>query len=205
MRKFRSWSEACLEAHHPCSASRSLAPSENLSFFLPQFLVEFLQNKMFSLSRIPGRASRSPICAHCLRQMTTRRPLLTPSASSITPSISPVTPRTALLSFCQTPLFRSQQRTYAEKTSADDIIEEIQEQYATARDEFEIATEETEKKSVYAADDRAAAREELNNLKEMFQKAIEGEDGEEVKRRIGQRIRELDNAVEALEKSAIED
>jgi hypothetical protein len=137
--------------------------------------------------------------------MTTRRPLLTPSASSITPSISPVTPRTALLSFCQTPLFRSQQRTYAEKTSADDIIEEIQEQYATARDEFEIATEETEKKSVYAADDRAAAREELNNLKEMFQKAIEGEDGEEVKRRIGQRIRELDNAVEALEKSAIED
>jgi hypothetical protein len=45
----------------------------------------------------------------------------------------------------------------------------------------------------------------LNNLKEMFQKAIEGEDGEEVKRRVGQRIRELDNAVEALEKSAIED
>lgn len=58
---------------------------------------------------------------------------------------------------------------------------------------------------MYAADDRAAAREELNNLKEMFQKAIEGEDGEEVKRRVGQRIRELDNAVEALEKSAIED
>lgn len=83
------------------------------------------------------------------------------------------------------------------------MIEEIQEQYATARDEFEIATEETEKKSVYAADDRAAAREELDNLKEMFEEAVLGEDGEEVKRRIGQRIRELDQAVQALETSAL--
>ena len=197
----------------PCSGSqpkpRVIKLSTESELLPPQFLVpqqvEFLQNKMFSLSRIPGWASRSPICAQCLRQMSTRRPLLTPSASSIIPFSSPVTPRTALLSFCQTPLFKSQQRTYAEKTAADDIIEEIQEQYATARDEFEIATEETEKKSVYAADDRAAAREELNNLKEMFQKAIEGDDGEEVKRRVGQRIRELDNAVEALEKSALED
>ena len=116
-----------------------------------------------------------------------------------------MTTRSSLLSLSGTPLFKSQQRTYAEKTSADDIIEEIQEQYATARDEFEIASEETEKKSVYAEDDRAAAREELDNLKEMFQKAIEGQDGEEVKRRVGQRIRELDNAVEALEKSALEE
>jgi len=123
-------------------------------------------------------------------------PLLQPSSS---------TPRPSLLVSSQTPLSRLQARTYAEKTSADDLIEEIQEQYATARDEFEMASEETEKKSVYAADDRAAAREELNNLKETFNKAIEGVDGEEVKRRVGQRIRELDNAVEALEKSAMDD
>jgi hypothetical protein len=56
---------------------------------------------------------------------------------------------------------------------------------------------------VYAVDDRAAAREELNVLKEMFEKAIEGEDGQEIRKRVGQRIRELDQAVQALEKSAL--
>jgi hypothetical protein len=96
-------------------------------------------------------------------------------------------------------------RTYSTKSTADELIEEIQDQYATARDEFEIASEETEKKSVYAADDRAAAREELNKLKEMFQKAVAGSEGEEVQRRVGQRIRELDNAVEGLEKAALEE
>lgn len=160
---------------------------------------------MFSLSRFPARASRSPICAQCLRQLHTRRPLLPPSSTPLLPSTSPSTPRPLLSFLSRTALFKSQFRGYAEKTSADDLIEEIQEQYATARDEFEIASEETEKKSVYAADDRAAAREELDNLKEMFEKAVEGADGEEVKRRIGQRIRELDHAVQALEKSALED
>ena len=58
---------------------------------------------------------------------------------------------------------------------------------------------------MYAADDRAAAREELDNLKEVYEKALEGSDGEEVKKRIGQRIRELDHAVQALEKSALEE
>lgn len=96
-------------------------------------------------------------------------------------------------------------RSYATKSTADDLIEEIQEQYATARDEFEIAAEETEKKSVYAEEDRAAAREELDNLKALYEKALESADAEEVKRRVGQRIRELDNAVEALEKSALEE
>ncbi len=56
---------------------------------------------------------------------------------------------------------------------------------------------------MYAVDDRAAAREELNVLKEMFEKAIEGEDGQEIRKRVGQRIRELDQAVQALEKSAL--
>ena len=77
--------------------------------------------------------------------------------------------------------------------------------YATAKDEFEIATEETEKKTVYAADDRAAASEELGNLKTAFDEAVKGQNGDEIKRRIGQRIRELHNAVEALEEKAKED
>ena len=159
---------------------------------------------MFSLPRTLPRASRSSICAQCLRQLHTRHTFPQTSlrtAPSIHLSTRPSLAGPTLLT-CPPPN-KLQSRNYAEKSSADDLIEEIQEQYATARDEFEIATEETEKKSVYAADDRAAAREELDNLKEMFEEAVLGEDGEEVKRRIGQRIRELDQAVQALETSAL--
>ena len=95
--------------------------------------------------------------------------------------------------------------------------------YATAKDEvdsvyaeqtthcsaktaqFEIAAEETEKMTVYAQDDREAAREELENLKAAYKKIIDDSDqgvAQEVQLRIGQRIRELDNAVQALEELA---
>jgi hypothetical protein len=42
-------------------------------------------------------------------------------------------------------------------------------------------------------------------LKEMFEQALAGSEGEEVQRRVGQRIRELDNAVEGLERAATEE
>lgn len=77
--------------------------------------------------------------------------------------------------------------------------------YSTARDEFEIAAEETEGNTVYAADDRAAAREALDQLKDAYEAVVEGQNREvadEVRRRIGQRIRELDNAVIAMEEAA---
>lgn len=77
--------------------------------------------------------------------------------------------------------------------------------YATAKDEFEIASEETEKKTVYAADDRAAAQEELTKFKEAYEKAISSADGEQIKNRIGSRVRELERAVEAMEERAMED
>jgi len=35
----------------------------------------------------------------------------------------------------------------------------------------------------------------------MYEKALEGEDGEEVKRRVGSRIRELDHAIKELNKA----
>jgi len=60
--------------------------------------------------------------------------------------------------------------------------------------------------TVYAEDDRAAAREELTKLQEAYKAVVEGPDkemGEEVKRRIGQRIRELENAVTAMEEMAM--
>ncbi|MCJ1251897.1 hypothetical protein MMC30_009135 [Trapelia coarctata] len=80
--------------------------------------------------------------------------------------------------------------------------------YATARDEFEIAAEETEKKSIYAAGDRAAAKEELQKLKTAFEDSMKSSTPEvaaELKARVGQRVRELENAVAAMEEMAMED
>ena len=95
--------------------------------------------------------------------------------------------------------------SHSTRSPVDEKIEEIQELYATAKDEFEIASEETSKKTVYAADDRAAAQEELAKLKEAFERAVSEEGGEEVRTRVGGRIRELERAVEAMEEMAMED
>jgi rRNA-processing protein FCF1 len=92
-------------------------------------------------------------------------------------------------------------------SAADARIEEITELYATAQDEFEIAMEETEKQTVYAQDDRDAAREELEKVLEAYRAAVEGEDrelAEEVRRRIGHRVRELEMGVKRMEEMATE-
>jgi len=91
------------------------------------------------------------------------------------------------------------------QSPADIAIEDITELYATAQDEFEIAMEETEKMSVYAEEDRKAAREELTRVQEAYKSVVEGQDkqvGEEVQKRIGQRIRELEQGVLAMEEMA---
>lgn len=91
------------------------------------------------------------------------------------------------------------------KHTADEVIEEITELYATAQDEFEIAMEETQKSSVYAQGDREAAREELTKVQEAFKAVVFGPDrqvADEVRRRIGQRIRELEQGVSAMEELA---
>ena len=65
--------------------------------------------------------------------------------------------------------------------------------------------EETEKMTVYAEDDRAAAREELEKVQAAYSAVVNGTDrdlAEEVKRRIGQRIRELEHGVTAMEELA---
>ena len=59
--------------------------------------------------------------------------------------------------------------------------------------------------TVYAEDDRAAAREELTKLQEAYGMIVNGPDhnlAEEIKRRMGHRIRELENAVVAMEEMA---
>jgi hypothetical protein len=148
---------------------------------------------MFSLRSIPTRRSAATVCTRCLstsRRISPRTPFISHSLSAS---------RSKFL-FARPP----QTRTYASKSTADTIIEEIQDQYATAKDEFEIATEETEKQTTYGQADRDAAREELDKVKGMYEEALKTEDGEEVKRRVGARIRELDEAVKALEESASE-
>lgn len=66
--------------------------------------------------------------------------------------------------------------------------------------------EETEKATVYAEEDRKAAREELTKVQEAYKSVVDGMDAhvaEEVKRRIGQRIRELEQGVAAMEEMAM--
>jgi hypothetical protein len=167
---------------------------------------------MISLRTLPARGARSSFRAQCARltgtSVTTSAQPLSRSVSFLITSSNPKTKLSAHskpTNLSTLPLtLASSSRLYSSKSAADEIIEQIQDQYFTARDEFEIATEETEKKTTYAEGDRAAAREELDKLKAMFEEAINGENGEEVKNRIGQRIRELDNAVVNLEKSAME-
>ena len=77
--------------------------------------------------------------------------------------------------------------------------------YATAKDEFELASEETEKKTIYAEEDRVAAHDELDKFKAAFEDAVKGKDGEEIKNRIGQRVRELESAVANMDEMAKED
>ncbi|KIW80474.1 hypothetical protein Z517_07090 [Fonsecaea pedrosoi CBS 271.37] len=104
--------------------------------------------------------------------------------------------------------FHSSSSRYAQSPTADAVMENLNELYATAKDEFEIAAEETEKKTVYAADDREAAADALKMLQEAFQKALKEtspEVSKEIQSRVGPRIRELENAVKAMEEMALED
>lgn len=139
----------------------------------------------------------------------------------------------------QSSLVKPTVRTYADrkgstgKAEADILVEELQELYEVAKDEFEIATESTDSSTIYAASDRESARDALNQLSEVYGLYItrpgevenETETSEEspivetqsnpaevpqevrdeVRRRVGHRIRELKNAVEALEERATED
>jgi hypothetical protein len=70
-----------------------------------------------------------------------------------------------------------------------------------------MAVEETEKNTVYAPEDRQAAKEALLQLKNAYDQAVKRSSppvAKEISGRVGQRIRELDNACTALEESALE-
>ncbi|KAJ5766994.1 uncharacterized protein N7511_004610 [Penicillium nucicola] len=165
-----------------------------------------------------------------------------------TTKIRPTTHRTSVPSCIPQTTIRS----YADlngstgKAEADLLIEELQELYEIAKDEFEIATESTDTGTIYAASDRESARDALNQLSAVYhlytarpgEVESESETGngngvaadaaeddgdgpiietnydpaevprgvkDEVRRRVGQRIRELKNAIELLEERAHEE
>ena len=124
--------------------------------------------------------------------------------------VSRALPRSLLrcspLAFATAPS-RSASTTSSTSARADVLIEQITDLYSTARDEFEIAAEETEKKSTYGPEDREAAHEAFVELKWVYDEAIaQGEEvGKEVEKRVGGRIRELENALKNMDELAMED
>ncbi|KIX93817.1 uncharacterized protein Z520_10442 [Fonsecaea multimorphosa CBS 102226] len=129
------------------------------------------------------------------------RPNQTSGGRPLTPSLVSHPHRISVSYHSSTP-------RYAQSPTADALMENLNDLYATAKDEFEIAAEETEKKTVYAADDREAAVDALKMLQEAFQKALKEtspEVSKEIQGRVGPRIRELENAVKAMEEMAMED
>ncbi|KAL6239789.1 hypothetical protein BDW75DRAFT_197388, partial [Aspergillus navahoensis] len=70
----------------------------------------------------------------------------------------------SLRQFSSTTLSSAPASSASGKSQADLIVEELQELYEEATDEFEIATESTESSTIYAASDRESARDALNSL-----------------------------------------
>ncbi|EEQ33417.1 hypothetical protein McanMca71_001405 [Microsporum canis] len=148
-------------------------------------------------------------------------------------------PLTVRVQGCQ-PTIPSNNRGYStnestKKTTVDNYIQEIEDLYAIAKDELEIAAESTAEATIYAASDRISMREAFDDLKHTYgayadnnppPQDIEPKDGAngvdvaeerstaydstdipddiraEIKRRVGHRIREIENAVNSLEESA---
>lgn len=96
-------------------------------------------NMTHPIRNLFSHAAGMRACAKSLQILTPRRTLTsyTLPKRAFTPQCTLLRSRAPRM-FCR----RSEIRTYATKSTADEIIEDIQEQYATARDEFEIASEE---------------------------------------------------------------
>ncbi|KAH8425831.1 uncharacterized protein LDX57_003575 [Aspergillus melleus] len=87
-------------------------------------------------------------------------------------SLTRTVPVAQTLSSTSTSASASTSRTLATssgKTPADEIVEELQELYENAKDEFEIATDSTDGGTIYAASDRESARDALNQLLIVFE------------------------------------
>ncbi|PVI03329.1 hypothetical protein DM02DRAFT_255167 [Periconia macrospinosa] len=83
-------------------------------------------------------------------------------------------------------------------------LETLQELYERAREDVEDAAEEVGRKTAYAEDDCAQARETLVALQTCYRGFVEsGGSGEVVERRFGERIEELERMLKGLEESVL--
>ncbi|KAB8213046.1 hypothetical protein BDV33DRAFT_185570 [Aspergillus novoparasiticus] len=193
---------------------------------------------------MPPLRTFSPRLLRPSRTITAPIRNLRPLSTCLPKHPSPVRSTTTKPLSLYAPQFTTQARwgstqTSSGKSQADLMVEELQELYETAKDEFEIATDSTNGTTIYAASDRESARDALNQLSAVFalyttdmasygeshqpQQTQPDDSGsqmvstyfdpgdiapevrQEVKRRVGQRVRELANAVEALEERAKDD
>ncbi|PWY83194.1 hypothetical protein BO94DRAFT_625565 [Aspergillus sclerotioniger CBS 115572] len=87
------------------------------------------------------------------------RPIVPGHPGYTTPTPTTSTPRIT------TPTHRTYSTSNSTgKPTADLIVDELQELYEVAKDEFEIATESTDSATIYAASDRESARDALDEL-----------------------------------------
>ncbi|KPI39588.1 uncharacterized protein AB675_3314 [Cyphellophora attinorum] len=205
---------------------------------MPQRIATLLARQTRRALKRPSTSSSTslqpsiPTCA-LLAHYHQSKPLRQNSVISSTPSELALTPRTrptyslltltlnlrkgttTLRTFSSTTrntnsirTFSTTSQRFAAPPTADALVETLTDLYGTARDEFEIAAEETEKKTVYAADDRAAAREAFEELQSTYEGSLKEatpETAQEVQRRVGQRVRELEHALKGLEEAALHD
>ncbi|GLI73394.1 hypothetical protein PoHVEF18_001611 [Penicillium ochrochloron] len=197
----------------------------------PALRLRSLQSARITRIVTPSRALYSVLARDTLRHTTRQSNTQTTLPPSQFQTLSTPNPPTLLA--------RTYSTTPPRTPTADLLIEEIQDLYEIAKDEFEIATDSTDGATIYAASDRESARDALNQLCAVYHLYTarpgedvdsgvrvvgnEGENGsgedpvvetnfnpedvgkevrDEVRRRVGQRIRELRNAVEVLEERA---
>lgn len=90
-------------------------------------------------------------------------------------------------------------------SEAELLYDDIEEQYATAQDEYEIALEETQNGTIYAEDDRKAAKEQIERVLKQYIAAMKGgnsEAADKLSKGLHEKIRQLVEDMEKLESMA---
>ncbi|OJJ38857.1 hypothetical protein ASPWEDRAFT_168735 [Aspergillus wentii DTO 134E9] len=101
---------------------------------------------------VPQTHPYSPSPSSSLRCLSFQSRPTTPVSRRIPSSVTGVSRRFASLN------------SSSGKSEGDLLVEELQELYEVAKDEFEIATDSTDGATIYAASDRESARDALNQF-----------------------------------------
>jgi hypothetical protein len=151
---------------------------------LPLFhLRNFLPKDLHRVS-LPAQLSRRNAysSAHSTRRTyVTQKPIhSSASLRSIHPSPRPQSLPSSQLALASTIRTFVSLNATSGKSAADLLVEELQELYEVAKDEFEIATESTDAGTIYAASDRESARDALRQLTAVYNLYTTGDTQEHV-------------------------